>query len=107
MKEWVFITNHALVLLYIMQNPQSTTRDIASAVSITERTVHRILADLEREDYITHIRTGRGNIYEIYLNHKLKHELTMDSTVRDLFNFIGDRNKRKRREGRKKNQGNI
>jgi uncharacterized membrane protein len=62
MKEWAFITTHGLVLLYVSQNPRCTTRQMASAINITERTVHRVLRDLEDGGYITRQRTGKGNI---------------------------------------------
>ena len=84
MKEWNFITNHGLVLLYISQKPESTTREIASTVNITERTVHRILVDLEEEGYITKTRTGRANIYEIDNHVALRNSLTRKSVVKDL-----------------------
>jgi CTP-dependent riboflavin kinase len=91
MKEWHFITNHGLVLLYISQNPQCTTRQIAFAINTTERTVHRVLEDLEKEGYINRQRTGRGNIYQIKHEHGLKHELTRDSVVGDLIRLLGHR----------------
>ena len=47
MKNWTFITKHGLVLLYISQNSHCTTREIANNIDAVERTVHRILGDLE------------------------------------------------------------
>ncbi|MFH1003320.1 MAG: winged helix-turn-helix domain-containing protein, partial [Chloroflexota bacterium] len=52
MPEWTFITNHGLVLAHVSKGPQSTAREIAQAVNLTERTVHKIIADLETEGYI-------------------------------------------------------
>jgi DNA-binding MarR family transcriptional regulator len=89
MKDWNFITKHGLVLLYISQHPQCTTRQMASTISATERTVHRVLINLEKEGYITRQRTGKGNIYQINREHELKHELTKDSIVEDLLNLLG------------------
>jgi DNA-binding MarR family transcriptional regulator len=43
---WVFLTNHAHVLLCIAQDPRSRARDIAGQLGITERATQRILADL-------------------------------------------------------------
>jgi DNA-binding transcriptional regulator YhcF (GntR family) len=88
MKEWTFLTNHGLVLLYISQNPQCTTRQMASAICVTERTVHRVLDDLEGDGYITRRRTGRGNIYQINPDHGLKHDLTKNMTIRDLLGVL-------------------
>lgn len=95
MKDWNFITNHGLVLLHISQHPQCTTRELAFTIKSTERTVHRVLIDLEKEDYITRQRTGKGNIYQINREHGLKHELTRDSVVGDLLDLLGRRKKQK------------
>jgi DNA-binding MarR family transcriptional regulator len=90
-KDWTFITKHGLVLLYVSQHPQCTTRQMALAINTTERTIHRVLGDLENEGYITRQRTGRGNTYKINPEHGLKHELTKDSIVTDLLNLIGQK----------------
>jgi DeoR/GlpR family transcriptional regulator of sugar metabolism len=95
MKDWNFITNHGLVLLYVSQHPQCTTRELASTIQATERTVHRVLIDLEKEGYITRQRTGKGNIYQINREHGLRHELTKDSIVKDLLNLLGQKRKQK------------
>jgi predicted transcriptional regulator len=94
MKKWSFLTNHGLVLLSISRNPKCTTRQIASAIDITERTVHRILLDLEAEGYITRERTGRGNIYQINRELDLRHELTHTLQVGDLLQLLGGERKK-------------
>ena len=90
MKNWNFITNHGLVLLFISRKPESTTREIADTVNITERTVHRILVDLENEGYIARKRTGRANIYEINREGALKNDLTKKSAIKDLLRLLDD-----------------
>jgi CTP-dependent riboflavin kinase len=100
-KDWNFITNQGLMLLYISQHPQCTTREMASTIRATERTVHRVLIDLEKEGYIARQRTGKGNIYQINREHGLKHELTRDLIVGDLLDLLGHKRKHKqRRRGR-------
>jgi CTP-dependent riboflavin kinase len=94
-KEWTFITNHGLMLLYISQHPQCTTREMASTIKATERTVHRVLIDLEKEGYITRERTAKGNIYQINTKQSLRHELTRDSVVGDLLDLLGHKRKQK------------
>ena len=96
MKDWNFVSNHGLMLVYISQHPQCTTREMASTIKATERTVHRVLIDLEKEGYITRRRTGKGNIYQINRQRRLKHELTRDLIVGDLLDLIGHRRKHKR-----------
>jgi len=95
MKEWNFITNHGLVLLYISKNPQCTMRDMAATLGVTERSIQRVLKDLEAGGYVTWQSTGRGNIYEVNNTRELKHELTKDSVVKDLLSLLGDKKKRR------------
>jgi DNA-binding transcriptional regulator YhcF (GntR family) len=88
MRKWTFITNHGLVLLYILQNSQCTMREMALALGVTERSIQRVLEDLELEGYVTWQRTGKGNIYEINRTLGLKHELTRDFSIGDLLNLL-------------------
>jgi len=89
MKGWTFIDNHGLVLLYISQNPRCTTRQMAAAVNVTERTIRRILDDLSAEEYITWERTGKSNVYNINTERELKHTLTRDVKVQELLELLG------------------
>ena len=88
MRNWAFITNHGLVLLYVAQCVQCTTREIAEFLGVTERTVHRTLLDLENEGYITRQRTGKGNIYQIEKDQQLKNGLVSEATVVDLLKLL-------------------
>lgn len=63
MPRWGFLTNHGLVLNFISRHPRSTTREIANAVGITERAIHKIIGDLESEGYIVKEKQGRQNSY--------------------------------------------
>jgi len=89
MSRWTFITNHGLLLAYIAKHPQSTARTIASAVNLTERTVHKIIAELEAEKYIERRRVGRNNEYRINSHTRLRHETTLDVMVEDLLKLLG------------------
>ena len=100
MKEWNLITNHGLVLLYISRNPQCTMRAMALAINVTERTIKRVLGDLDMAGYVTWKRTGKGNIYEMNSTKGLKHELTRDVMVGDLLKLLGHKRKRKSEKGR-------
>ena len=95
MTEWAFITHHGLVLLYVSGHPQCTAREMALAINITERTVHRVLDNLEAEGYIKRERTGKGNLYQINPDLGLRHELTRDVLVGDLIKVLGGRRRRK------------
>ena len=62
---WVFLSNHAHVLLCIARDPDTRTRDIADRVGITERAAQRIVSDLIAEGYLTRTKVGRRNRYQI------------------------------------------
>jgi DNA-binding transcriptional regulator YhcF (GntR family) len=71
-------------------------REMASTINVTERTIHRVLADLEKEGYITRRRNSKGNIYQISYKHGLRHELTRDLIVGDLLNLLERKGEQKR-----------
>lgn len=72
MNEWMFLTNHARVLLYIAQHPMSTARRIADAVGITERATQRMIRDLDEAGYISRRRVGRNNQYSIHRERRIE-----------------------------------
>ena len=95
MAEWALITHHGLVLLYVSGHPQCTAREMALAINITERTVHRILLDLEVQGYIKKQRTGKGSLYQTNPDLGLRHDLTRDVVVGDLIKVLSGRRRRK------------
>ena len=56
--------------------PQSTTWAVASAINLTERTVRKIITELEAEKCIERQRMGRNNVYHINSHNELRHETT-------------------------------
>jgi DNA-binding transcriptional ArsR family regulator len=64
---WGFFTNHALLLLAVAMDRQTTVREIASSVGVTERAVVAILNQLENEGIISRNRQGRRNTYDVNL----------------------------------------
>ena len=62
---WTFLTNHPVVLIYIVQHPESTVRAIAQGVGLTERATLAILRDLDEERVIERHRAGRRNTYVV------------------------------------------
>jgi DNA-binding MarR family transcriptional regulator len=85
---WVFLTNHAHVLLCIARDPQARTRDIAHQVGITERATQRILADLVAEGYVTRAKIGRRNRYTINRRGHLRHPLFRKLTIGPLLEVL-------------------
>ena len=88
MTYWTFLTSHGLLLIYISRHPENTAREIAAAIGITERTVHRVIADLEQEGYIQRYRDGRRNIYRVNHDARMKHDITRGTAVGDLVSAI-------------------
>ncbi len=85
---WNFLTNHAHVLLCIAKNSDFRLRDIADAVGITERAVHRIVSDLAEGGFVDVERDGRCNAYVMYPEKKLRHPIEAHRQVADLIRLI-------------------
>ena len=81
---WTFLTNHAHVLICLSRNPTLRMRDVAQQVGITERAMQRIVADLEEGGYLTVVKEGRCNRYEVQAQHYLRHPVEAHRTVSDL-----------------------
>ena len=86
--EWRFVTNHAHVLETLATAPTLRLRDVASIVGVTERTAAHIVDDLERAGYLTKIRDGRRNRYEVHAELPLRHPQHRHRTVGDLIRFL-------------------
>jgi len=84
MKEWTFLTNHALVLVYLAKHPQITALDLSMSIGITERAVRKIIADLEREGYIAKTKGGRRVTYSINQKLPLRHQTQQDKSIKIL-----------------------
>ena len=87
-KPWTFITNHGAVLALIGQRPQITAREIALELDITERTVLRIIKDLEEAGYLTRERIGRENHYQVNLNKPLRRQDQLTVTVGEVLKSL-------------------
>lgn len=63
---WVFLTNHAVVLLAIADDPQARMRDIATLTGLTERAVFDIVDDLCSAGYLSKTKVGRRVHYDLH-----------------------------------------
>jgi predicted ArsR family transcriptional regulator len=88
MSTWTFITNHGAILALIGQYGQITAREIAAKLGITERSVMRIIKDLETEDYIRIERAGRVNCYQVNGQAPLRRQEKRDVVVSDLLKVL-------------------
>lgn len=85
---WTFLTNHSHVLLCLAQDSAARMRDVAERVGITERAVQRIVAELEAGGYLTRIREGRRNRYEVNGDLRLRHPVEGHRTLDALIELI-------------------
>lgn len=86
---WTYLTNHAHVLLCLVQDPSARLRDVAERVGITERAVQRIVADLEASGVIVKEKDGRRNHYEIHPDQPMRHPVEAHKTVATLIKALG------------------
>lgn len=85
---WTFLTNHSHVLLCIHKDAQVRLRDVAELVGITERSVQRIVQELEDAGVITREREGRRNSYRINSDVSLRHPVESHRTVGELLSIV-------------------
>jgi len=76
------------VLLCLHRDSQVRLRDVAELVGITERSVQRIVQELEAAGVITRERDGRRNSYRINSDINLRHPLESHSTVGELLRVV-------------------
>ena len=86
--KWTFITNHAAVLTLLDHKEQMTSREIAMALNITERSVIRIIKDLETEGYVTKHKEGRENRYTVNKDLPLRRNDQREVSVYALLQLI-------------------
>ncbi len=89
---WTFLSNHGHVLLCIASDPEVRLREVALRVGITERAVQRIVADLEEGGYLTRIRVGRRNKYDVHGDRHLRHPVESHQSVQKLLDLLPEHN---------------
>lgn len=87
-KPWTFVSNHGAVLAMIGTERQVTGREIAARLGITERTVLRIIGDLEQAGYVRRSRVGRENRYQVNLEMPMRRSDQRQTAVGDLLRAL-------------------
>ena len=82
------MTNHTHILVCLTRNPETTVRELALAVGITERSVQRILKELEEGGIISKTRVGRHNQYAVDAGYRLRHPLENSCRLKDLLGLL-------------------
>ena len=92
--DWTFLSSHAHILICLAENPQAKLRDIADRVGVTERTVMRLITQLDQAGFLKRSRRGRGNHYEIIVREPLRHPIEARCTVEMLLRTVLEANER-------------
>jgi predicted ArsR family transcriptional regulator len=97
-RQWMFLSNHAHVMVALAADPDIRLRDMATLVGITERAVQQVVVDLEDAGVVVRTRVGRRNHYTINRAARLRHPLEADVAVGTLLDLVLDtrRNRRSR-----------
>jgi len=93
MRSWTFISNHGAVLAYISNHKSVAARKIGKDLCLAERTVMRIIDDLEAGGYIERRREGRQNAYVI--NHHCPFQIPggFEGLVGELLGVLSGRSR--------------
>jgi len=87
-KQWNFLTSHGNVFVFIAKHPQMTTREIAYEVGITERSVQKIILDLETGGYVVKHKEGVRNRYTIHPEMPMRHPTHSNHAIGDLLEAL-------------------
>ena len=85
---WTFFSNHTHVLVCLARDPDVRLRDVADLVGITERSVVKIVSELEAAGVVIRSRVGRRNHYEINFESRLRHPVEGDRTVGSFLEMV-------------------
>jgi DNA-binding IclR family transcriptional regulator len=87
--DFAFLTNHAKTLLLVAHDPRIRMAEVARQLGITERSVHRIIADLANAGYLHREREGRRNVYTVNADLPFGLRIQRDLDIRTLFSILG------------------
>jgi hypothetical protein len=89
MPAWEFVTNHGAVLILIAQHSQITVREMAHTLGLTERLIHRIIAELTTDGYLSKHRVGRVNQYRVHLDMPLRRSGLQEVRISQALQGLG------------------
>ena len=85
---WTFLSNHSHVLICLHRESELTVREVAQRVGITERSVQRIIGDLEDAGFLVRERVGLRNRYRFDTSESLRHPIESHCTIGDLIGLV-------------------
>jgi hypothetical protein len=86
--KWGLLTNHALVLIHVVEHPRSTLRDIADSAGITERATLSLLRALEEDKIVARRRNGRRNVYTVDIDALMAHRTNGSYNIAQIANAL-------------------
>jgi len=89
MREWSFLTDHAVVLACIARQPGSTVGQIASVTAVSERALRRVIVDLNNAGYIARKQEGRESRYSISPDLTLYNDRSLESALAGFLEALG------------------
>ncbi|GAA3053268.1 helix-turn-helix domain-containing protein [Kitasatospora albolonga] len=87
---WTFLTQHARVLLTVSRDPEVRLRDLAATCGLTERAVQSVVSDLETAGYLTRVRHGRRNHYDVVRHMTFRHPAEARHEIAGLLELFDD-----------------
>ena len=96
MGEWSFFTNHARALICIARDPGIRLKDLAVALSITERSAYAIVTELVDAGYVVKDKDGRRNRYRVESQLPLPESIARERTVGEVLGLLVDADVRRR-----------
>ncbi len=85
---WGLLTNHALVLIHVIEHPRSTLRDISDSVGVTERAALSLLRALEADSIVARRREGRRNSYTVDVDELMRHRSHGKYSISQIANAL-------------------
>ena len=86
--QWYLYSSHGTVLFHIAANPQCTTRDIADAMFLTQRTVWGVIGDLKRAGMLSIRKNGRRHHYTVNLDAPFSHPTVRGYALHDILGQV-------------------
>ena len=87
-QKWTFFTNHTHALVYLALNGDAPLKDVAQAIGVTERSMQRIIKELEDSGVLTHEKVGRCNQYSLNYEAALRHPLEQHCNIGQILEII-------------------
>jgi len=90
-RNWSFLSNHAVVYLHLVEHPGDTIRQLSDHLEMADRTVAAVLADLKLEGYISVTKLGKQNMYTVNIDLPMRRRPYARYSVAEFFALLSPR----------------